>query len=115
MKPTSLKMPHYVTFQQATIGICPTCTRIKDLVPVGGVDLLKIDLEKAEWNFMEELQTINANQIQLEIHSLNKTMLEKLGQLNSNWCLANLDPNIFCQTCLELLLVNRRLTTLHFR
>eukprot|EP01099_Mayorella_cantabrigiensis_P007148 TRINITY_DN620_c0_g1_i3.p1 TRINITY_DN620_c0_g1~~TRINITY_DN620_c0_g1_i3.p1 ORF type:complete len:254 (-),score=38.20 TRINITY_DN620_c0_g1_i3:13-747(-) len=115
MKPTTLKMPPYVTFQRATIGTCSNCTRIKDLIPAGGVDLFKIDLEKAEWNFMEEIPAINANQIQIEIHSLNKTTLEKLGRWDTNWCLANIDPNVLCPSCLELLFVNRRLTTLRLK
>eukprot|EP01099_Mayorella_cantabrigiensis_P007153 TRINITY_DN620_c0_g3_i1.p1 TRINITY_DN620_c0_g3~~TRINITY_DN620_c0_g3_i1.p1 ORF type:complete len:238 (-),score=22.16 TRINITY_DN620_c0_g3_i1:105-818(-) len=115
MKATTIKMPPFITYHKATIGTCDNCTRIKDFIPAGGVDLLKIDIETAEWNFMEELQSINANQIQIEIHALTKPLLEKLAKLDTNWCLANIDPNVYASYCLELLFVNRRLVTLHIK
>eukprot|EP01099_Mayorella_cantabrigiensis_P003760 TRINITY_DN282_c0_g1_i5.p1 TRINITY_DN282_c0_g1~~TRINITY_DN282_c0_g1_i5.p1 ORF type:complete len:254 (-),score=41.54 TRINITY_DN282_c0_g1_i5:38-778(-) len=115
MDQTSLKMPHYVTFQKGRIGSCSNCIPLKDVVPPGGVDILKIDIEQAEWEVIQEMETVDANMILIEIHWLSKDKLEKLRRMDKNWCLANVDLNIHCTFCLELLLVNRRLTTLRLK
>eukprot|EP01099_Mayorella_cantabrigiensis_P003758 TRINITY_DN282_c0_g1_i2.p1 TRINITY_DN282_c0_g1~~TRINITY_DN282_c0_g1_i2.p1 ORF type:complete len:215 (-),score=23.50 TRINITY_DN282_c0_g1_i2:126-770(-) len=115
-KAASIKKHDSIAYQGVTtIGSCTSCTPLKDLVPVGGVDMFKIDMEKEQWHFVDDLLTLNANMLQMQIIDVNLTTLHRLARLDENWCLASVETNVYCPSCLELLFVNRRLTTLNFK
>lgn len=75
------------------------------------INFLKVDIELGEWDILEEIfNGESVDQVGIEIHGLTVTRLDRLARaVDASFCLADVNPNVGCYDCIELLFVNKKL------
>lgn len=106
--------PPFVHFHRVKLGVCEGCTTIKKLMKDMGhentrVDLFKCDIEGTEWDHHINHMIFNPlfNQILLETHDPNAENMRMMAKHQSDFCLAGMNLNVACLTCMELVFVNK--------
>lgn len=105
--------PSFVKFSTQFIGSKPgrtTLKQIKHTLRHTNITLLKVDIESGEWEILEQIFDDSVDQVEIEVHHITPQRLQQLADaVDTHFCLADVNPNVACYNCLELLFINKRL------